>query len=157
MQYPNHTGTMEHVGTAQVLQMSMNGDKPRSYLDRSSSAAPRPGWQTLAELNLLVGTGFESEVQGWMFETMRRLGIPTYLLERVLTSALEAILRIENSKSVVMNIPVFELHVYTPSEVPAGSGSKRNWGFFCIEKHGVTTARGDHVDHLLEFFLYLDG
>ena len=120
-------------------------------------AAPRFGWQTLAELNLLVGIDLESQVQAWLFETRRILGFHPELLNRILRSALEAISRIENPSSEHVNLPLVHLHLYIPLEVPIRADLDRNWGFFRIDKHGVTLTGGDHVDQLIEFFLYLDG
>jgi hypothetical protein len=120
-------------------------------------AAPKTGWQILAELDLLVAVDFESQVQTWMFETMYPLGIDPELLNRILKSALEAISRKKNSNCKETNLPKVRLRLYTSMEVPIRLDLKRNWGFFRIDKHGVTSTGGDHFDQLIEFFLYLDG
>ena len=120
-------------------------------------AAPNAGWQTLAELDFLVGTDFESQVQAWMFETLHPLGIDTELLNRILKSASEAISRKVSPNFKEVNLPLVHLRLYIPVEVPIRSALRRNWGFFRIDKYGATSIRGDRFDHLIEFYLYLDG
>lgn len=123
----------------------------------SHDPAPKTGWQTLAELTLLVGTDLESQVQAWMLDTMRILGLSPELLNRILKSALEAISRIAHPNSKEVNSPLVRLRAYAPSEAPIKSGSSRNWGFFRIEKHGFISTGSGYFDHLIEFYLYLEG
>jgi hypothetical protein len=121
------------------------------------TATPQTGWQILAQLDLLVTPDFESQVQTWITEIMSPIGIAPEQLNKVIKSALEAEVRIENQKSKDVNFPLVSIRAYLPLEVPTRSGTSLNWGFFRIDKHGLPSTRSDHADHLVEFFLYLDG
>ncbi len=119
---------------------------------------PKNLWQTLAELNLPVSADLDSQVQAWMLVTLCICGVDQEeLLNAVLKSASEAISRVENSKDKEVKFPVVHLRVYTSPEIPNKSGSRQNRGFFRMDKHGLTSAGSDPADHLIEFFLYLEG
>jgi hypothetical protein len=121
------------------------------------NATPKTSWQILAELDLLITTGFESQLQTWMLETISPVGIDPELLNKILKSALEAISRNVNSNWKEMNSVSIHLRLYISLEVPIRADTKRNWGFFRIDKLGFTSIGDDHVEQLIEFFLYFDG
>ncbi len=121
------------------------------------TATPKTGWQILAELDLLINDDYENQVQTWITENLSTVGIAPELLDKMLKSALGAISRQESPNYEEVNVSLVYLRLFIPLEVPIRSDLKRNWGFFRIDKHGFTSTRGDHVDHLIEFFLYLDG
>jgi len=120
------------------------------------NVTPKSGWQILAETNLPIADGFESQVQTWMLESLYTLRIAPEVSNRMLKSALEAISRADNLNSNEPYLPLVHLRLYTPFGLSIRSDLKRNWGFFRIDKHGGISPEDDQADHLIELFLYLD-
>lgn len=117
---------------------------------------PNNGWHVIAELNIYIEADFESRIQTWMCETMCVLGVDQGQLNRMLKSTLEAISKSEYSSSNEVNSPLIHLRAYIPSGIPIKSETRRNWGFFRMDKHGVILTESDYVDHLIELYLYLE-
>jgi hypothetical protein len=123
----------------------------------SHDAYHRAGWKTLAEIIFPAGPNLEGQIQTWLFESLHLLGLQQGLLNKITRSAWEATAEMENPNSKEAEVSLIQLRVYTLPQIPPKSGTRRNWGFFRVKKRGIKSAESERPNHLVEFFLYLDG
>ena len=109
------------------------------------------GWQILGELKLMLVTDVHATVSKWLAVILSRLELQEDFVNKVLTSAQEALRRavpaVNSTRSGHLHLFVF---------IPIDSSAKhQSWGFFRIEKleHSTDTATPNHT---IEFYLYLE-
>ena len=111
-------------------------------------------WQLLDELELSVGSSMDDKINinVWLTEILRPLKLHPDLLNRVLSSAQDAIAR------TMQVVAMTELaHIYLLIFAPRENASKgKSWGFFRIEKGEMSIANKNRYSHLIEFYLYVE-
>jgi hypothetical protein len=118
---------------------------------KTFQSTPRPGWQILGELELLVEVSVDTAIYPWMIELLHSLPLHAGFVEKLSTSAQEAARRVlqEPHLSDQGHIHVV---VFTPTDIHTQEGT---WGFFRIEKF-ENGLRKNPPDHTIEFYLYLE-
>jgi hypothetical protein len=114
---------------------------------------PGADWQLLDELELSVGSSMDEpiDINVWLTEILSPLELQTDFFKRVLSSAQDAIAR------AIQLVPKTELahvhlHIYAPADRMSNSPT---WGFFRIEKTGVSALAGTAPYHSIDLYLYL--
>lgn len=110
-----------------------------------------PEWKLLGEL--VLGSPWEGLISTWLEEVLEPLGLPANLRARMLNSAQEAVTRIMQSNSAVMEVGHIHLLILVTRD---DSSAGKTWGFFRIEKmYGVGNDLNLH-SHSIELYLYVD-
>jgi hypothetical protein len=111
------------------------------------------GWQLLGELQLPVGSSNDDTIHSWLTEILPPLQLQMNLLNKILQSAKETAARVMHFDTATK----FE-HVHVLVFAPDNYTSKgQTWGFFRIEKLEFSKSFQDLPDHVVEFYLYLEG
>jgi hypothetical protein len=107
-------------------------------------------WQVLGELELPIGS--DDAIESWLVETLSPLTLHTDFLNKVLKSAQEVAARAMQADAL-MQFKHVHLLVFAP---PDYASNRHNWGFFRIEKV-ENASHQDDPNHVIEFYLYLEG
>lgn len=115
---------------------------------------PGADWQLLDELELPVGSYMDEKINIniWLTEILRPLNLHTDFLNRVLSSAKDAITHV---RQVVALTEFVDIHllIFAPADF---TSDRQIWGFFRIEKVGSSIGDGNPSNHSIEFYLYLE-
>ena len=110
-------------------------------------------WKLLGDLELAFSAQTEDLVSTRLEEILEPLDLPADFRIRIFSSAQEAIARISQSKSALLEIGHIHLLILIP---PDHSSKGKTWGFFRIEKMDGA-GKGHHPsDHSIEFYLYME-
>jgi hypothetical protein len=124
-----------------------------SFLDK----VPGSGWQVLAELKLAIAPEAKNSVKGWLIETLGTFKLPEDVLRRVTNSAQQAVARVTMSEYMRMEFEHIHIHILISKKDTSLLHSGQGWGFFRVERVGTSAQDRNSNDHLIEFYLYLDG
>ena len=116
---------------------------------------PRPmfaDWQFFCELGLPLDSDAEQTVAVWLAESLKRLDLPEDFVNKVLTSAQEAVTRLTRIESV-LKIEHIHVSLFIP---PAPIQESQSWGFFRAEK--IMDTAGDATVHsqVIAIYLYVE-
>lgn len=107
-------------------------------------------WQMLGELEVRSDHDVERAIQVWLSKTLHELDLQSDLLERILRSAYEAVIRALHSETASMRFKHIHLLAFGPLRHETKGQA---WGFFRIEK--LEGAIGDDSsNHAIELYLY---
>jgi len=123
----------------------------------SPNKIPATDWQLLGELELPVGAEVNGVVSAWLAKTLNPFKLHTDFLSKVTKSAQDAAVRAITSERVQMEFEHIHIRIFTPAKNPSELYKGQTWGFFRIEKVGMSTKNGNPHDHSIEFYLYLEG
>lgn len=113
-------------------------------------------WRLLGQLQLPVDFTADSTIQAWLNRTLGTLLLNDDLLGRITRSAEEALARAAESEHVKRDFQHLHLRVFSSDTTLAKSTSRETWGFFRIEKVGMSQPDADPMDHSIELYLYLE-
>lgn len=117
-----------------------------------SHNSPHTNWHMLGELELPVSSNTEDAIHAWLSEVIDPLALDAQFLNQILQSAQDAAGRAMRSERATE----FR-HLHFLVHAPRHSASNgQTWGFFQIEKMGISTENGYPLDHLIELYLYLE-
>lgn len=116
----------------------------------------RTNWQLLGERQLPVGPAKDSALHAWLSTKLDSLALNEDLLGRITRSAQDALERAAESEHVRRDFKHLHLRVYSSDTTLVEPGSRQTWGFFRIEKVGLSHPDGDPMDHSIEVYLYLE-
>jgi hypothetical protein len=111
------------------------------------------GWQVLGGIELTLNSNVEDEVRAWLAVLLLPLLLDASFLNKVLRSAQEYSLRALRSTTDAANGHVHLVIFVQQDRTMRGE----SWGFFRIEKIDSAEHKASHPDHIVEFYLYLDG
>lgn len=129
-------------------------------LNRMKQTDPSPknlsgtGWHLLGELELGIDENANSAVRAWITEIIDPLDLDMDFLKRVLRSAQDAVARAAHGDLAESRFEHLHLFLFAPMDHQMLGGT---WGFFRIEKVGMSTQRENSHDLSIEFYLYLEG
>jgi len=122
--------------------------------DPSSKNLSGTGWHLLGELELRIDENANDAVRAWITEIIDPLDLNVDFLNRVLRSAQDAVTRAAHGDLADARFEHLHLFLFAPMEHQMLGGT---WGFFRIEKVGMSTHRENSHDLSIEFYLYLEG
>jgi len=111
------------------------------------------GWQILGELELPASVSVEKTLYAWLSETLHPLNLQTELLNKIIVSAQDAVVRAVHAENV-FKFEHIHLTVFVPLE---REKTGQAWGFFRLEKIEDTKEKDIGGDHAIEFYLYGEG
>jgi hypothetical protein len=112
-----------------------------------------PEWKLLGEFDLAFSAGAAGVIPSLLEELLEPLALSADLMTRFLNSAQEAVARIMQSNSAVLEVG----HVHLLILMTAGhSAEGKTWGFFRIEKIDGAGNDRNPPDHSIELYLYTD-
>lgn len=121
--------------------------------ETKSETMPRTGWQLLGQLELTVASNVEEHIRAWLIELLVPLGLHESFLNKLLASAQEyslgALHSTMESGHGHVHLAILVQQEYTPFG--------NTWGFFRIEKIDSSEEKLSHPDHVVEFYLYMEG
>jgi hypothetical protein len=121
--------------------------------DSSDNHIPAPGWQLLGLFDLTSEQSSTDAIGPWLVEILSPLQLDEDFLNRVLGSADEAALNAIKAGSSEKSLYA-RLKIFAPRKhVPTG----QMWGFFRIENIGSEKQSDNFLQHMIEFFLYVEG
>lgn len=115
--------------------------------------APAPGWQILGALELPAGTVPAGAIDLWLSDVLKPLELPSGILHRMLASLQDAATRALPAESSEQHEHI-HLVVFAPSDYD--SHTRRDWGFFQIEKLADPAPAAAGADHSIELYVYLE-
>jgi hypothetical protein len=121
-------------------------------LGSSLPADSNHGWQLLGETELSAGSNTDT-IGTWLVELLTPLNLQADFVNQVLNSAQDAALRALQSNTGT-SFERLHFSVFSPNELAAHSNT---WGFFRIEKIDGPDPNKERADHVVEFYLYLEG
>lgn len=128
-----------------VNQMNSNETDPGTL--------PHTGWQVLGELELTVGSNVEEQIRAWLMDLLVSLRLHESFLSKLFASAQEYSLRALQSTMESGQGHVHLAILVQQEYAPLGN----TWGFFRIEKIDSPEEDVSHPDHVVEFYLYMEG
>lgn len=114
---------------------------------------PGADWQILGELELPASAGMEDALAAWFTEILHSLNLQTELLNKIIVSAQDAVVRAVQAENV-FKFKHIHLTVFVPLE---REKKGQAWGFFRLEKIEDTQEKDIGGDHAIEFYLYGEG
>jgi hypothetical protein len=124
----------------------------KSQDESSSDETGRSGWQLLGQIDLSTGSD-TGRIHTWLVELLTPLNLHLDFVNQLLNSARDAIARALHWNA---EFPLEHLHLsmFAPNE---RNSQRKTWGFFRIEKIDSGEPNKDHLDYVVEFYLYLEG
>lgn len=118
--------------------------------DSSLHQPAEPGWQLLGEIVFLNRSG-AGTIRTWFSQLLNPLNLQSDFTIQLLNSAQDAMMRAlhSNPKEPFGNVhfSVFVLDGHTLADA---------WGFFRIEKLDSVEPDKEHLEHAVEFYLYVE-
>ena len=115
------------------------------------------GWRLLGELELSVVAEADGAVRAWLAKALAPLKLHGDFLSKVTKSVHNAAAHATTSEHVQMEFRQMHLRILIPIKKASELNKGHTWGFFRIEKVGISTKTGDAYDHSIDFYLYLEG
>ncbi|HET7144544.1 MAG TPA: hypothetical protein VFI68_11035 [Anaerolineales bacterium] len=110
-------------------------------------------WQVLGQLELMADSQAHGYLRDQLVEILKPLHLQENFLNKLLLSAEEYTTRALSSITALGHGHL-HLVIFTQPECVSASES---WGFFRIEKIDNAEQNPVHPDHVVEFYLYLEG
>lgn len=125
----------------------MNSNEPQS---ENASAS---NWQILGQLELMADSPADGYLRGQLFAILEPLRLHESFQNKLMLSAEEFTTRALNSITASGHGHVHLIIFVQPERASNGE----SWGFFRIEKIDNAEQNPIHPDHVVEFYLYLEG
>ena len=125
---------------------------PSRRKDHSISTRLSPYWQVLGELKLPSGVDAHLILNDWLSEVFTPLHLHSSFLNKLWKSAEDAAMRAMQTEPILQDQQIL-LRIYIPVYRPS---SGQTWGFFRIEKGKRVVENKKFLDHLIEFYLYME-
>jgi hypothetical protein len=126
-------------------------------IDQSPHNSFGTDWRILGELELPIGVQTDSLLNTWLAKTLNPLKLHMDFLSKVAKSAQEAVIHAQAAERVQTEFEHIHLRVSTPWKKSSKLRKEQAWGFFRIEKVGVSTKNANLDDLAIEIYLYLEG
>lgn len=117
------------------------------------SESPAEHWNMLGETELPTTSSTDRLMRSWLTATLSPLSLNEDFLNKILRSAEDSVGR-ALQQNAGMGIGHIHLSIFAPYE---NTFKENTWGFFRIEKIDSTETNQGHLDHNVEFYLYVEG
>lgn len=114
------------------------------------SQNPDTDWQILGEIEILLGVNAHPILDDWLMESIFPLHLHADFLNKIRKSAEEVATRAIQIETVQRT----RLLIMIPANRRL---NEQTWGFFRIEKVGLTEENENSPNHTIEFYLFPDG
>jgi len=108
------------------------------------------GWKLMGDLKLSANQNADTTISVWLTESLNPLDLQVDFLNKVITSAQDAVAHISLANTMMV-LKHYHLLVFAPAHrLP----ERQCWGFFRIEKIESVQTEKHSSDHAIEFYLY---
>lgn len=124
------------------------------HISHLANNVPATVWRILGELEVGTGSRVEQDIDAWLTESLKPLGLQGDVRHRIRNSAFEAASRVLELNAA----PTGKPHVHLLAFAPRGYRSDvHTWGFFRLERLAQPPAGEAGSVHSIEFYLYAEG
>jgi hypothetical protein len=124
-----------------------------NYAESSKRKTPGNNWLPLGQLKLSVDLTFDEAIDNWLSKTFESFDLPSDLFDRLKISIKETISRLNTTSD---HSHISSITIYISDEVKADLLSNNYWGFFRLEKVDSKSDEQTSIEHIIDFYLYLE-
>jgi hypothetical protein len=121
--------------------------------ESSKGKPPGNNWLPLGQLKLSVDSTSDEAIDSWLSKTFESFDLPSDLFDRLKTSIKETVSRLN---TISDHSHISSITIYISDEVKTDLLSNNYWGFFRSEKVDSKSDEEISVEHVINFYLYLE-
>ena len=114
---------------------------------------PGNNWLLLGQLKLSVDSPSDEAIDRWLSKTFESFDLPSDLFDRLKVSIKKAASRLDTI-SDRSHTP--SINIFVSDDVKTNLLSNNYWGFFRLEKADNASNNETSVEHVIDFYLYLE-
>ena len=119
------------------------------YNDLTLKQHSQTDWHLLGQSGLSIDATSRNLSHSWLLRVLVPISLPTDLVNRIKLSLDETMAHSSLASGI-------EVRIFISTDVQAADTLNKNWGYFKLEKIGASGATDQNVDHIVEYYLYLE-
>lgn len=124
-----------------------------NHAESSKKKPPGNNWLPLGQLKLSVDSTSDESIDNWLLNTVEMFDLPSDLFDRLKASIKKVVSRLN---TISDQFHASSINIYISDDVKTGLLSNNYWGFFRLEKVGSKSDEETSVEHVIDFYLYLE-
>ena len=123
------------------------------HADSSKKKPPGNNWLPLGQIKLSAESTSDESIDNWLLTTFESFGLPSDLFDRLKASIKKVVSRLNTAPN---QSHASSINIYISDDVKTGLLSNNYWGFFRLEKVDSKSDEETSVEHVIDFYLYLE-